>query len=103
MDTTLDRLIANRALALSEVTDDMGSWVRLSAASSALRFHRLKLKEFTVMVWGWFPENEFEFGGSPELDDCITITAINETDAIEMACDQFQNEHSFTSVQGEIR
>jgi len=103
MNTELNRLIANRELALANVSDDMGSWVRLSVAGSELRAHRRKLKEFTVMVWGWFPENEFEFGGSPELDDVITVIAINEADAIEEACDRFQDEHSFTSVTGEIR
>ena len=100
---TLNQLIANRDLALAEVNSDMRSWVQLRKASSELFFHRQQLKEYTVMVWGWFPENEFEFGGSPELDDVITITAANEVDAIDAACDKFQDQHGFTSVKGEIR
>jgi hypothetical protein len=59
--------------------------------------------EFNVAVWGWFPENEFECGGSPELDSVITVNARTPELAIDIARDQFQAEHSFTSVTGEIR
>jgi hypothetical protein len=59
--------------------------------------------EFTVAVWGWFPENEHEFGGSPELDDVITVTADSEREAVNEACAQFDADHCFEHVEGEVR
>lgn len=99
----LDQLIANRDDALAGINDDFSSLVKYKSASSALFFYRQKLKEFTVAVWGWHTDNEFEYGGSPEMDELITVTAINENEALEQACNQFQDQHSFEIVQGEIR
>ncbi len=59
--------------------------------------------EFDVTVWGWFPENEYASGGSPERDDIITVTAINAEKAVPLACAQFDAEHGFEVVCGEIR
>ncbi len=58
--------------------------------------------EFTVNVWGWFPENEHEFGGSPEHDGRITITAASEEEAIKLACDRFDAEHGFEHIEGRV-
>lgn len=59
--------------------------------------------EFDVNVWGWFPENEYEYGGSPEHDAHITVTAETPEAAVELACNKFDAEHSFEHVKGEIR
>jgi hypothetical protein len=60
------------------------------------------LIEFTVNVWGWLPENEHEFGGSPEMDDRITVEAISEERALKLACTMFGAKHGFVVVEGEI-
>ena len=58
--------------------------------------------EFDVAVWGWFPGNDYASGGSPDLDDTITVTAISEEKGIALACAQFDAEHGFDVVCGEI-
>lgn len=58
--------------------------------------------EFDVIVWGWFPENEHKFGGSPEMDDVITVTAANPKEAVVKARAQFKDEHGFDVVMAEL-
>jgi hypothetical protein len=62
-----------------------------------------QLLDFMVMVWGWFPENEHNFGGSPEKDDILFVEAINESSAIKLACARFDAMHGFEHVEGEVR
>jgi len=59
--------------------------------------------EYTVMVWGWFPENGYDCGGSPEHDRDIDVDADSEEEAIEKACALFDGEYGFEVVKGEIK
>lgn len=51
------------------------------------------MTEYRVNLWGWIPENEYRYGGSPEYADVMFVSARSAREAMGAAEAQFRAQH----------
>jgi len=62
-----------------------------------------EIEEYTVMVWAWLPENQRQYGGSPEFAEPVDVEARSEESAIKLALAMFDATRGpFTDLEGEV-